>query len=196
MVLPTGAIWLVLRYVALLPADDLAVRIAVTVFAISALYMLLRVAQTVLVALIDEERHAPKLLFDLVRIGLAIACGAIVVSAVWDVNLANLLAAMSVGSIVLGFALQDVAGNFVSGLGLLYQGKFSIGDWIVVDGKVAQVVELDWRSVTLQSASGERIIAANSSLAKSNVVIAARSGEERRGALGRRAAGVRARNPT
>jgi small-conductance mechanosensitive channel len=177
VVLPTGAIWLVLRYVAQLPQDNLAVRIAVTAFAISALYVLLRVAQAVLIVIVDEERHAPKLLFDLVRIGLAIGFATFVVSAVWNVNLGSLLAALGVGSVVLGFALQDVAGNFVSGLGLLYQGKFSLGDWIVVEGKVAEVVELDWRSVTLLATSGERIIVANSSLARLNVTIAARKGE-------------------
>ncbi len=179
VVLPTGTIWLVLRHVALLPPDNLGVRIAVTIFSISAIFVVLRMAQTLLMAVVDEERHAPKLLFDLVRIGLAIAGGALVVSNVWHVDLGSLLAAMGVGSIVLGFALQDVAGNFVSGLGLLYQNKFAIGDWIVVEGKVAQVMELDWRSVTLLAASGEQIIAANSSLAKSNVTIAARSGEQR-----------------
>ena len=43
--LPTGGIWLILRVLAELPADDWAVRAAETAFALTGLYLLLRVAQ-------------------------------------------------------------------------------------------------------------------------------------------------------
>jgi small-conductance mechanosensitive channel len=34
-------------------------------------------------------------------------------------------------------------------MALLSAHKFSIGDWIMVEGKPAEVVEMDWRTVTL-----------------------------------------------
>jgi hypothetical protein len=36
------------------------------------------------------------------------------------------------------------------GMALLSAHKFSIGDWIMVEGKPAEVVEMDWRTVTLR----------------------------------------------
>jgi CRP-like cAMP-binding protein len=84
---------------------------------------------------------------------------------------------MGVGSIALAFALQEFLGNLLSGLGLLSAHKFSIGDWIMLDGKAAEVVEMDWRTVTLVSA-GNRVVVANSTLAKGNLTIAARAREK------------------
>jgi small-conductance mechanosensitive channel len=178
VLLPTGGIWLILRVLAELPADDWAVRTAETAFALTGLYLLLRVAQALLMSLVDEQMRAPKLLLDVLRIGLSLVWGSVVVSRIWNVNLGSLLAAMGVGSIALAFALQEFLGNLLSGLGLLSAHKFSIGDWIMVDGKAAEVVEMDWRTVTLVTAGGNRVVVANSTLAKGNLTIAARAREK------------------
>ena len=175
LVLPTGAIWLILRILAELPPENWAVRSAETAFALSALYLMLRIAQAALMTVVDDRQQAPKLLLDVLRIGLALVWGAVVISSIWEVDLGSLFAAMGVGSIVLGFALQEFLGNLLAGLGLLSAHKFGIGDWIVVDGCASRVVEMDWRTVTL--AKGEtRIVIANSTLAKGDLVLAARAG--------------------
>src|SRR5260370_12292751 len=173
VLLPTGGIWLILRVLAELPADDWAVRTAETAFALTGLYLLLRVAQALLMSLVDEQMRAPKLLLDVLRIGLSLVWGSVVVSRIWNVNLGSLLAAMAVGSIALAFALQEFLCNLLSGLGLLSAHKFSIGDWVMLDGKAAEVVEMDWRTVTLATAEGDRGGAANRTLAKGNLTMAA-----------------------
>ena len=177
VLLPTGAIWLVLRALAGLSPENVAVRVAETAFAVTALYVVLNVAQAITVGLLDEEARAPKLLLDILRIAVTLLWGAVVVSDIWHVDLGSLIAAMGVGSIVLGFALQEFLGNLLSGLGLLSAHKFGIGDWIVVGGRPARVVEMDWRTVTLVAGDGARIVVANSTLAKGDLVIAARAGE-------------------
>jgi small-conductance mechanosensitive channel len=178
VLLPTGAIWLILRVLAELPAENWGVRAAETAFALTALYLLLRIAQAILMSLIDDQTRAPKLMFDIVRIGLAVIWGSVMVSSIWKVNLGSIFAAMGVGSIALAFALQEFLGNLLSGMGLLSAHKFGIGDWIIVDGKAAEVVEMDWRTVTLVTAGGDRVVVANSTLAKSNLTIAARAREK------------------
>jgi small-conductance mechanosensitive channel/CRP-like cAMP-binding protein len=178
VLLPTGGIWLILRVLAELPADDWAVRTAETAFALTGLYLLLRVAQASLMSVVDEQMRAPKLLLDILRVGLSLVWGSVVVSRIWNVNLGSLLAAMGVGSIALAFALQEFLGNLLFGLALLSAHKFSIGDWIMVDGKAAEVLEMDWRTVTLVTAEGDRVVVANSTLAKSNLKIAARAREK------------------
>ena len=174
LVLPTGAIWLILRVLAGLPSEHWATRGAETAFALTGLYLLLRLVQGLLMMLLDERTQAPKLLLDVVRIGFSLLWGAVIISNIWHVDLGSLFAAMGVGSIVLAFALQEFLGNLLSGLGLLTAHKFGIGDWIVVDGGPARVVEMDWRTVTL--AKGDvSVVVANSTLAKGSLVLAARA---------------------
>ena len=175
--LPSGAVWLILTQLAGFPSDNAAVRIAETGFALIALYLILKVMQAMLAWLIGDERRAPKLLLDTVRIGVALLWGAVVVSRIWNINLGSLFAAMGVGSIVLGFALQEFLGNMLSGLGLLSARKFEIGDWLVVDGRPQRVTAFDWRSATLVDASGTTTIVANSTLAKGNIVIDGKAGQ-------------------
>ncbi len=176
LLLPTGAIWLILRELAGLPASHTLVHSAETAFGLTALYLLLRIGQRLLMSVMDNRTNAPKLLLDVLRIGLSLIWGAVMVSSIWEVDLGSLFAAMGVGSIVLGFALQEFLGNLLSGLGLLSSHKFSIGDWIVIDGIPARVVEMDWRTVTLTKEGKDRIVVANSTLAKNNLIIAARGG--------------------
>jgi small-conductance mechanosensitive channel len=175
VLLPTGAIWLILRVLAQLPVNNWGVRTAETAFALTGLYLLLHVAQAILLSLVADQARAPKLLFDIVRIGVSVIWGSVIVSSIWNVNLGSLLAAMGVGSIALAFALQEFLGNLLAGMWLLSAHKFGIGDWIMVDGKAAKVVEMDWHTVTLVTAGGERVVVANSTLAKGNLTIAARA---------------------
>jgi hypothetical protein len=131
-----------------------------------------------LMSLVDDQMRAPKLVLDVVRIGLSVIWGSVIVSNIWNVNLASILAAMGVGSIALAFALQEFLGNLLSGMALLSAHKFAIGDWIMVDGKAAEVLEMDWRTVTLVTAGGDKVVVANSTLAKGNLTIAARAGQK------------------
>lgn len=178
VLLPTGGIWVILRVLAELPPDHWAVRTAETAFALTGLYLLLRFAQASLMSLVDDQMRAPKLLLDILRVGLSLVWGSVVVSRIWNVNLGSLLAAMGVGSIALAFALQEFLGNLLFGLALLSAHKFSIGDWIMVDGEASEVVEMDWRTVTLVTVKGDRVVVANSTLAKGNLKIAARGREK------------------
>ena len=175
VLLPSAAMWLILQILAGLPHENFAVQLVKTIFWISGLYLTLQFAQALTLGIFDEEKRAPKLLLDLGRGGLSLLGGAVVVSDIWHVDLRSLVAAMGVGSIVLGFALQDFLGNLLSGLSLLSAHKFGIGDWIIVNGRPSRVVEMDWRTVTLVDSSSARTIVANSSLAKGNLTIAARA---------------------
>ena len=192
VLLPTGGVWMILRVLAELPSDDWAVRAAETAFALTGLYLVLRVVQGLLVSLVDEQMRAPKLLLDILRVGLSLVCGSVVVSKIWNVNLGSLLAAMGVGSIALAFALQEFLGNLLFGMALLSAHKFSIGDWIMVDDKAAEVIEMDWRTVTLVTTEGDRVVVANSTLSEEQPQDC---GERKREGVGHRAANAWGANP-
>jgi small-conductance mechanosensitive channel len=139
------------------------------VFALTGVYMLLRVAQALMMSLVDEQMRAPRLLLDILRIILSLVWGSVVVSRIWNVNLGSRARSHGRRLHRARFALQQFLGNLLYGLGLLSAHKFSIGDWIIVDGNAAEVVEMDWRTVTLVTGAGDQVVVPNSTLAKGNL---------------------------
>lgn len=65
----------------------------------------------------------------------------------WD-NLQWLVAALSVG---LGFGLQEIFGNFVSGLIILFERQLRVGDIITINGMSGTVSKITIRSTTIVS---------------------------------------------
>ncbi|HET9876393.1 MAG TPA: mechanosensitive ion channel family protein, partial [Mycobacterium sp.] len=70
---------------------------------------------------------------------------------------------LGVGSIVLGLALQNSVGNIISGLFLLFEQPFQLGDWI--DARLAgnlivrgPVVEVNWRATHIHAGDGVQIV--------------------------------------
>ena len=108
----------------------------------------------------------PKLLRDLVRLLLVATAGALVFSFVWGRELSGALAALGVTSIVVGLALQEPLGNLFSGLMLLMERPFEVGDNVEVAGASGVVKEINWRSAHIKSARGVVQIVPNSTLNK------------------------------
>jgi small-conductance mechanosensitive channel len=112
------------------------------------------------------QERVPKLLRDLTR-GALIALGAaIIYSQVWKQEISGALTALGLGSIVIGLALQEPLGNVVSGLMLLLERPLNIGDWLIADGTTGKVIEINWRSVHIETLLHEMRIIPNVSLYK------------------------------
>lgn len=168
LVMPTLALFLLLSRVIGLDASQPPLRLSLTLLWISLIHVTLLFANGLLFAgeqRMDRRLHVPKLLRDLVRFFLVVLGAAIVLSTVWGADLGGLVAALGVGSIVLGLALQDALGNLFSGLALLIEQPFSVGDWIQVGSEVGQIVEINWRAVHLVTREQGLIIVPNSILA-------------------------------
>ena len=74
----------------------------------------------------------------------------------------SLIAGLGVAGITIGFALQDVAKNFVAGILLLIQQPFEIGDTIEVVSFGGTVLEISLRSTTIRTWDGRHVIIPNS----------------------------------
>jgi small-conductance mechanosensitive channel/CRP-like cAMP-binding protein len=112
------------------------------------------------------QERVPKLLRDLTR-GVLVALGAaIIYSQVWKQEISGALTALGLGSIVIGLALQEPLGNVVSGLMLLMERPLNIGDWLIADGTTGKVIEINWRSVHIETLLHEMRIIPNVSLYK------------------------------
>lgn len=102
--------------------------------------------------------RVPKLLIDLSRLFLITVGVAIVLARVWSADLAGLATALGVSSIVIALALQDTLGSVMSGIALLFEKPFSVGDWLKVGDVVGQVIDINWRAVRLQTLEREMIV--------------------------------------
>ena len=169
LVAPALALLIFVRYIIELPQSSALVRVIETGFWVLLLYALLGVVNDLVFgsARTDTWREkVPKLFRDLVR-ALLVAVGAMVIySQVWGREIEGALAALGVGSIVIGLALQEPLGNIVSGLMLLFERPLNVGDWVIAEGVTGRVIEINWRSVHIETPTRELQIIPNVSLYK------------------------------
>lgn len=159
--IPLVALLLLLTQAAELPRDNNGVRVVATFVGIGVVTTTLGCLNAVL---FDNARQGtwrerlPSIFVDLGRLILIVAGAAIVASAVWGFDVGGLFAALGVGSIVIGLALQNAIGSVVSGLLLLFEQPFTIGDTLSVGGVTGRVVEMNWRSTHINTGSGIQIV--------------------------------------
>ncbi len=82
-------------------------------------------------------------------------------------NLALIFGALSVG---IGFGLQGVVNNFVSGLVLLVERPIKVGDWVVVGENEGYVKRIQLRATELETFQRASIVIPNSEIVSTAVV--------------------------
>ncbi|WP_017303047.1 mechanosensitive ion channel domain-containing protein [Spirulina subsalsa] len=70
----------------------------------------------------------------------------------------------------IGFALQDVIRNFISGLILLVEQKIKVEDFIEFDGLAGYVKAISLRAIVIRTRSGGDVIVPNNKLVESKVL--------------------------
>ena len=101
--------------------------------------------------------------YVILLVGFFVALGALGI----DLTKVTILAgAFSVG---IGFGLQNVINNFVSGLILLFERPIKVGDVIEVGGNVGEVSRIGIRASVIRTADGSEVIVPNGSLISSQV---------------------------
>jgi small-conductance mechanosensitive channel len=82
-------------------------------------------------------------------------------------SFAVLAGAMGVG---VGFGLQNIVSNFISGLIVMFERPAKLGDHVVVGGFEGDVVSIGMRATTLRTAQGSLVYVPNQSFITGNVV--------------------------
>lgn len=81
-------------------------------------------------------------------------------------DLTSIIAAAAFG---VGFAMKDIIMNFISGIIVLLQKQFTIGDWIKVKGTTGVIQEIQSRYTVIKKFDGTKVIVPNSELFKNQV---------------------------
>jgi small-conductance mechanosensitive channel len=82
-------------------------------------------------------------------------------------NLAFVVGALGVG---IGFGLQNVVNNFVSGLILIFEAPIQIGDTVEVGSLMGQVTQIGIRTSRVRTYNGSEVIVPNGDLVSNQVI--------------------------
>src|SRR6187402_334474 len=104
----------------------------------------------------------------LVHYGI-IFLGVLVAMRTTGIRLDALFAAGAVFAVGFGFAMQNIAQNFVSGVILLFERTIKPGDVIEVGGQIVKVQQMSIRATIVRTLDEEDVIVPNASLVQSNV---------------------------
>ncbi len=134
---------------------------AIVIFLIS-LYAAALIRRIIRKAL-EERKSNPQaiLLVTAVTYWTVLIMGLIVSLEQVGFNLTAFLAGLGIAGFTIGFALQDVSKNFVSGLLMLIQQPFNIGDAVEIGGISGSVVTIDLRSTEIRAFDGRLILIPN-----------------------------------
>ena len=82
-------------------------------------------------------------------------------------NLAIVFGALSVG---IGFGLQNVVNNFISGLIILFERPIKEGDWVIINGQEGIVKNIRIRATELETFNKASILIPNAEIISGNVL--------------------------
>jgi small-conductance mechanosensitive channel/CRP-like cAMP-binding protein len=158
--LPVGALLLLLVKATEIPAGETPVKLVGTLFGVLVMVLLLSGVNATVFQAAPEgswRKRIPAIFVDVARF-LLIAIGiAIILSYIWGAHVGGLLTAFGVGSVVIGLTLQNSVGQIISGLLMLFEQPFKLGDWIETTAARGRVVEVNWRAVHIDTGSGLQI---------------------------------------
>jgi small-conductance mechanosensitive channel len=121
----------------------------------------------------DSAHRTLRLAMGRIAQGAIIVIGALVAvtAAFPGFTPANLISALGIGGIAIGFAFKDIFENFLAGILILITRPFRIGDQIIYDRYEGTVEEIQTRATWLKTYDGRRVVIPNSELFKNSVTV-------------------------
>ena len=95
----------------------------------------------------------------------------LILMSVMDVSLDSLVVLGGAVGVGLGFGLQKIASNFISGVILLLEGQATVGDYVALDnGEEGRIVKTTARAMILETFDGRWIVVPNEDFITTRVV--------------------------
>ncbi len=135
---------------------------AIVVFLL--LYGLYRLVSTVAERVLTSSERVDDGLRGLLLRSLRIAAVLLItvmVLAQFGIDLTVLIGGLSIAGLAIGFAAKDTLENFISGIAILLDRPFRVGDQVVIDGTYGTVVDISLRSTRLRTLANEILVMPN-----------------------------------
>ena len=114
-----------------------------------------------------QKRIARSTFYTLGRLAhyVILTLGVLLSLSVVGIHMTNLLLVAGALSVGIGFGLQDIVNNFLSGLIILFERIFRVGDYLEIeDGTRGSVTQINVRSTVLRTNDGLEVVIPNSDL--------------------------------
>jgi small-conductance mechanosensitive channel len=121
----------------------------------------------------DSAHRTLRIAMGRITQGFIIVVGTLVAAAVSFPGFSpgNVISALGVGGIAIGFAFKDIFENFLAGILILVTRPFRIGDQIIYDRFEGTVEEIQTRATWIRTYDGRRVVIPNSELFKNSVTV-------------------------
>lgn len=157
---------MLVEFVMLLP--KLAVSLVVFVFSLIAAAFFTKLARRVLERR-PIKQEIVQLLCNICRWAI-ISVGTVTALQQVNFDVTAFLAGLGVIGFTIGFALQDVSKNFVSGLLLLLQQPFNIGEAVKIGDFAGAILDIDLRTTEMRTWDGVHVSIPNADVFTSTIV--------------------------
>jgi len=137
------------------------------------LYVLYRLLATTLFRVLDQsesiEPGLQSVLLKTFRVVTLLFIGVIVLDQL-GLNVTVLIGGLSIAGVIAGFAARDSLENFISGITILVDKPFQVGDYIEIDDEYGQVDEITLRSTRIRTVRNEIIVLPNLEMITQQVI--------------------------
>lgn len=117
-----------------------------------------------------EHEHTPRL-FDLVISIVVFTLAGIMILQHYNIQITAIVAALGIGGLAVGLALQDTLANLFAGLHIITAKPVRIGDYVELpDGREGYVEDITWRSTQLRQIPNNIVIVPNRRMTDSILV--------------------------
>lgn len=144
-----------------------------SLFVFLVFYAIYRIVASILSRVLDRNKNIDtglkSLLFKVFKIVSHIFI-IIMVVANFGINVTALLTGLGIAGIAVGLAARDTLENFISGLTIIFDAPFRVGDNVVVDGTFGTVDEITLRSTRLRTLNNEIMVMPNTQMINQKVI--------------------------
>ncbi len=160
------------------PGKEALSKAALAALLLVAVHVLLQLADHVVWERFLKPRNisVPRLLFDVFNAVVLVGVGLALLKVLYSFNLTGLLVTSTVLSAILGLSLQDVLTSLMAGIALQIENPVAPKEWVRVGDKEGEVVQMNWRTITLRSRDGHHVVLPNSRVAREDVLNLSRPG--------------------
>ena len=82
------------------------------------------------------------------------------------INVKSILAGLGITAAIIGLAFQDIAKDFLSGISIILEDQYEIGDMVEIDGFLGEVTYLGLKTTRIKNYKGEVLIISNHTINK------------------------------